>query len=70
MPFTEKLFVHADGKFGICETACDKVILGDLENGFDYNALADIYSKAHAFSTPVVEDAGQRIYVQSASKTF
>ena len=48
LPFTEKLFVHADGKFGICETACDKVILGDLRSGFDYDVLADIYSKAHA----------------------
>ncbi len=46
LPFTEKLFVHADGKFGICETACDKVILGDLQNGFDYDILAQIYEKA------------------------
>ncbi len=46
LPFTEKLFVHADGKFGICETACDKVIIGDLQKGFDYELLAQIYEKA------------------------
>lgn len=45
LPFTEKLFVHTDGKFGICETACDKVILGDLQNGFDYDILAQLYEK-------------------------
>ena len=48
LPFMEKLFVHVDGKFGICETVCDKVILGDLQNGFDYDVLADIYTKAYA----------------------
>lgn len=47
LPFTEKLFVHADGKFGICETACDKVILGDLQKGFDYDILEEIYTKAY-----------------------
>ena len=47
-PFTEKLFVHVDGKFGICETACDKVILGDLQNGFYTDVLAQIYEKAYA----------------------
>ncbi|MCD7886813.1 MAG: radical SAM protein [Clostridiales bacterium] len=48
LPFTEKLFVHADGKFGICETACDKAIVGDLQNGFDFKVLAQLYEKAAA----------------------
>ena len=47
-PFTEKLFVHVDGKFGICETACDKLIIGDLQNGFDYEILEQIYKKTYS----------------------
>lgn len=48
LPFTEKLYVHADGRFGICETSCDKMIVGDLQNGFDLDMLASIYNKAYA----------------------
>ena len=47
LPFTEKMYVHADGKFGICETACDKLIIGDLESGFDKAVLKEIYQKAY-----------------------
>lgn len=41
MPFTVKLFVRTDGKFNMCERTSDSLILGDLESGFDYRALAE-----------------------------
>lgn len=45
-PIMDKLFVHYDGQFGLCETACDKLILGDLENGFDEEKLRELYEKS------------------------
>lgn len=45
MPGLEKLFVHWDGRFGICETACDKAIIGSLEKGFDREKLRKLYQK-------------------------
>lgn len=47
MPPLEKLFVHADGNFGICESSCDKVCIGNLEDGFDLDRLRQIYDYAH-----------------------
>lgn len=46
LPPSEKLFVHADGRFGVCETCCDKVIIGDLEHGFDREELHRLYCGA------------------------
>lgn len=46
MPPLEKLFVHTDGRFGICETCCDKVIIGDLVHGFDEEKLRWLYEGA------------------------
>lgn len=43
LPGLEKLYVHWDGKFGICETACDKTILGDLDVGFHIDQLKKLY---------------------------
>lgn len=46
MPPLQKLFVLADGSFGVCETCCDKVRIGDLEHGFDKEKLRRIYDGA------------------------
>lgn len=45
LPFLEKLYVHHDGRFGICESACDKVILGDLDRGIDEEKLRQLYEQ-------------------------
>lgn len=42
-PMVDRIFVHCDGRFGICESACDKVTLGDVENGPDIASLKKIY---------------------------
>jgi len=47
-PFMDKLFVHHDGRFGLCETACDKLILGSLDDGIDEELLRALYEKTQA----------------------
>lgn len=46
MPFTAKIFVRTDGKFNMCERTSDTLILGDLDIGFNEQALAKILSEA------------------------
>ena len=46
MPFLEKLYVLSDGRFVVCESSCDKLILGSLENGFDIPKLRNLYEAA------------------------
>lgn len=43
LPFLNKLYVYYDGRFGICETTCDKIITGDINRGYDYAILKQIY---------------------------
>ena len=46
LPGQVKLYVYADGKFGFCESVCDKITFGDLECGFDKNICKQIYEQA------------------------
>lgn len=42
-PLVDRIFVHCDGNLGICESACDKVIVGNIETGLNIPVLEKIY---------------------------
>lgn len=54
LPFTgscvpgEKIFIASDGAIHICERITNKFSIGDLENGLDYNKMAEITNVLNA----------------------
>ena len=42
-PAADRLFVHCNGDLGICESACDRAIIGHVDRGLDKKALRRLY---------------------------
>ena len=62
LPLMNKLYVYYDGKFGICEATCDKVITGDVHKGYDYALLKRVYDKCAAlYSQHCIDCWAQRL---------
>ena len=50
MPMSWRLFVRADGTFNICERASDHITLGDIDSGYDYNIIKELYYSMRSFA--------------------
>ena len=62
MPFAVKLFVRTDGKFNLCERTSDSLILGDLDNGFDEEAILQAMYEVEKLITNTCRDCwAQRV---------
>lgn len=44
LPFNNRCFINADGELGICEKTPDKLRLGDVSNGWDYDKVNEAIS--------------------------
>lgn len=46
LPGMVKLYVYANGRFGFCESTCDKVCVGDIWYGWDFSLCKRIYEQS------------------------
>lgn len=44
LPFNNRCFIDADGQLGICEKTSDKLRIGDVSNGWDYDKVNEAVS--------------------------
>lgn len=52
IPGARKLFVTVSGKFGVCEKVNDRIMIGDLDKGFDFESIQSTLSGLTAMWRP------------------